>query len=409
MQGFSKVHSDAHDCPRLSRTDDYLRYGRQMILDNFGLEGQIKLQRASVVVVGAGGLGCPALQYLAAAGVGRIGIIDHDVVEVSNLQRQILHHEGSVGGYKALSAALAVQKINSRIEVVPITTAIHPSNASLLLASYDIILDCTDNAPTRYLLSDAAVRLGKPLVSGAAQKYEGQLCIYNLGENGPCYRCIFPKPPAAETTGSCEEVGVLGAVTGIIGNMQALETIKLITGLHDGEPSLLLFSAISAPCFRTIKLRARKPTCAACGSEELKIGVIEETDYVTFCGGPRPNWLERGLLSGKDRDRIHVHDLKKAIESQGDFTLIDVRPKTEFGICHLPSSKSIPLPQLLADPASHLPSLPPSKLFIICRLGNDSQIAADALRAIDSSLDIKDIIGGLRAWSRDIDPQFPVY
>ncbi|KAF9243564.1 hypothetical protein BU15DRAFT_86498 [Melanogaster broomeanus] len=395
--------------PRLSHIDDYPRYGRQMILDNFGLEGQLKLQRASVAVVGAGGLGCPALQYLAAAGVGRIGIIDHDKVELSNIQRQVLHNEQTLGMYKALSASVAIEKINSRIKVEPVTEAIHPANAVSLLQSYDIVLDCTDNLPTRYLLSDTAVRLGRALVSGAAQKYEGQLCIYNLGESGPCYRCIFPKSPAAETSGTCEETGILGTVTGIIGTMQALETIKILTGMHDGKASLLLFSAMSMPPFRTVKLRARKPTCAACGEEGLRIGAIHDTDYVAFCGGPHPDLHERGLLSGKPGDRISVQELNKNLESQEQCILLDVRPKTEFGICHIPGSHSIPLPQLLANPAPYLPSNHALKIFVVCRLGNDSQIAAEALRETDPLLDVKDVIGGLKAWSQDVDPQFPVY
>ncbi|KAF9223593.1 hypothetical protein BS17DRAFT_795741 [Gyrodon lividus] len=395
--------------PRLSHIDDYPRYGRQMILDNFGLEGQLKLQRAAVAVVGAGGLGCPALQYLAAAGVGRIGIIDHDKVELSNIQRQVLHNEQTIGMYKALSASAAIEKINSRIRVEPITEAIYSSNAVSLLQGYDIILDCTDNVPTRYLLSDMAVRLGRPLVSGAAQKYEGQLCIYNFGESGPCYRCIFPKPPTAETSGACEEMGILGAVTGIIGTMQALETVKILTGLHDGKTFLLLFSAISMPPFRTIKLRERKPTCSACGQEGRRIGAIQDIDYVAFCGGPHPDLQKKGLVLGNPGDRISVQELKGKLESQEQCILLDVRPKTEFGICHLPGSHNIPLPQLLADPASYISLGHASKTFVLCRLGNDSQIAAKALREIDPLLDVKDVIGGLKAWSQGVDPQFPVY
>ncbi|KAL4066793.1 hypothetical protein J3A83DRAFT_4098152 [Scleroderma citrinum] len=393
---------------RLPHVDDYLRYGRQMILNDFGLEGQIKLQHSSVAVVGAGGLGCPALQYLAAAGVGHIGIIDHDTVELSNLQRQILHYEHAIGIKKASSAAAAIQKINSRVRVTAVTETLNVSNTLSLLQPYDIILDCTDNAPTRYLLSDTAIRLGKPLVSGAAQRYEGQLCIYNLGEDGPCYRCIFPKPPSGESAGSCEETGILGAVTGIIGNMQALETIKLIVGLHDGKGTLLLFSALSTPPFRTIKLRARKPTCLACGQAQ-KTNIIEQTDYVTFCGGARPNWLERGLTAGEPNERIRVQDLRQEMDTQEHYLLIDVRPKIEFGICHLPGSQSIPLPELLADPASHVPTARTAKIFVLCRLGNDSQIAADALRNVDPSLDVRDVVGGLRAWSQHIDQQFPIY
>lgn len=204
----------------------------------------------------------------------------------------------------------------------PIDEAIDASNAIALLQPYDIILDCTDNVPTRYLLSDTAVRLGRPLVSGAAQKYEGQLCIYNLGDSGPCYRCIFPKPPAPEMSGSCEELGILGAVTGVIGVMQALETVKILTGLHgvydafdtrfserqvistDGKATLMLFSALSMPPFRSIKLRERKPTCAACGVDGQRLGAIHETDYIAFCGGLRPDWEARGLVSGSPGARI---------------------------------------------------------------------------------------------------------
>ncbi|EGN99033.1 hypothetical protein SERLA73DRAFT_181808 [Serpula lacrymans var. lacrymans S7.3] len=389
--------------------DEYRRYGRQMILDNFGLPGQLKLQQASVVVVGAGGLGCPALQYLAAAGVGRLGIVDHDKVEISNLARQILHSEETVGMYKSISAGQSIRKLNSRIKIDVIIEALHSSNAVSLLQSYDIILDCTDNAPTRYLLSDTAVRLGKPLVSGAAQKYEGQLCVYNFGVDGPCYRCLFPKPPAIENTGTCEETGILGPVTGIIGNMQALETIKIIVGLHDQKASMFLFSAISVPAYRAVKLRSRRKTCSACGEEDAKIGTIEETDYVAFCGGQRPNWEERGLIDDKPGFRAKVKSLKDDIDANGNVCVIDVRSPTEFGICNLPGSRNVPLYQLTANPALYLPEEKTSRIYVVCRLGNDSQIAADALRSVESDIMIQDVVGGLRAWSEQVDSKFPIY
>jgi len=371
-----------------------------------------------------------------------LGIIDHDIVEISNLQRQILHTDKTIGDPKAKSAAQAIAALNPRISIDVHPIALDSSNALSILAPYDVILDCTDNAPTRYLLSDSAVSLKKPLVSGAAQKFDGQLCVYNLGDDGPCYRCIFPKPPAPEMAGSCEETGILGAVTGIIGNLQALEAIKLITGLHgesnqslrilvvlkgqqDGKASLLLFSALAVPPFRSVKLRSRKPTCAACGIEGQKIGSIEETDYVAFCGGARPNWLERGLEAGRPESRIYVKELRSIIESDEKHTIIDVRPRTEFGICRLPRSTSkyvpvqsyrlshkdvgVPLNVLLANPVPHLPSDKSCRVFVICRLGNDSQIAVDAITAIDSNLIVKDVVGGLRAWSNEIDPTFPVY
>ncbi|KAA1467390.1 hypothetical protein DENSPDRAFT_769530 [Dentipellis sp. KUC8613] len=381
-----------------------------MILDGFGLPGQLKLQKASVVVVGAGGLGCPALQYLAAAGVGRIGIIDHDVVELSNLQRQILHNESRLGMPKAQSAATALKEINSRIQINTITEALSASNAIPLLSPYDIILDCTDNAPTRYLLSDTAVHLGKPLVSGAAQKYEGQLCVYHLGDDGPCYRCLFPKPPAPELAGSCAETGILGAVTGVIGNLQALEAIKIITGLHDGSASLLIYSALSFPPFRSIRLRKRRQTCPACGVEGQKVGKIEDVDYVQFCGGARPDWETLGLVPGSADTRIRASELKSAMDAK-EVRIIDVRPKIEYGICHIPSSIHVPLNELVAEPAKFVSSdsTEPAETYVVCRLGNDSQIAASALREANPSLVVKDLIGGLQAWSRGVDSNFPIY
>ncbi|KAJ7632268.1 hypothetical protein FB45DRAFT_912013 [Roridomyces roridus] len=390
--------------------DDYTRYGRQMILEGFGLPGQLKLQAASIAVVGAGGLGCPALQYLAAAGVGRIGIIDHDIVEISNLQRQILHDESKVGMPKAESAARALKQINSRLKIDAITQALLPENAVELLAPYDIILDCTDNPPTRYLLSDTAVALRKPLVSGAAQKLEGQLCTYNLGQDGPCYRCLFPIPPSRELVGTCEETGILGAVTGIIGNLQALEAIKIITGLHEQQPSLLLFSALGSPPFRSIKLRSRKPTCPACGTSAERVEEIKDIDYVQFCGGAAPDWESRGLLAGEADDRITVADFSKILETRRDHvTLLDVRSPAEFSICSLPGFTNVPLNELTANPSAHLSSN--KDVYFICRLGNDSQIAASCLRDArqDSGGVVKDVIGGLRAWTRHVDPDFPVY
>ncbi|KAF5341982.1 hypothetical protein D9611_001680 [Ephemerocybe angulata] len=319
--------------------EDYKRYGRQMILDGFGLQGQVNLSRASVAVVGAGGLGCPALQYLGAAGVGRIGIFDHDRVEISNLQRQILHNEETVG------------IVNSRLVIDAVTSAISASNALTLLAGYDLILDCTDNVPTRYLLSDTAVALKTPLVSGAAQKFDGQLCVYHYGENGPCYRCIFPVPPKPSNVGSCEELGILGAVTGIIGNMQALEAIKILTGLHDGKPVMHIYNALSTPPFRTIKLRSKREGCPACGTGALEKALVRDTDYVQFCGGLRPDWEHTGLAQGEAGKRIDAKSLSALLASDPfAVEIIDVRQPTEFGIVHLPGSKNVPLKQLVEYP-----------------------------------------------------------
>ncbi|KAI0249855.1 hypothetical protein BJV78DRAFT_1275994 [Lactifluus subvellereus] len=379
-----------------------------MILDGIGLPGQLKLQQAAVVVVGAGGLGCPALQYLAAAGVGKIGIIDHDVVELSNLQRQTLHTESRLGRPKAESAASALKEINSRLRIEAIADALAPANARSLLDPYDVILDCTDNPASRYLLSDTAVLLEKPLVSGAAQRFDGQLCTYNLGPGGPCYRCLFPKPPSPEAAPTCEETGILGAVTGVIGSLQALEAIRIIIGLHDGQPSLLVYSALGMPPFRSIKLRKRRATCPACGIEGQKVGKIEDIDYVQLCGGARPDWVSLGLKHGITEWRITANELRDIMKSK-PVRILDVRPKTEFGICHLPSSIHVPLHDIVANPADYVS--PEFETYVVCRLGNDSQIAAEALRSArpDPAFVIKDLVGGLRAWSRDVDPEFPLY
>ncbi|KAH9028520.1 hypothetical protein EDB84DRAFT_1588903 [Lactarius hengduanensis] len=375
-----------------------------MIIDGIGLPGQLKLQQAAVVVVGAGGLGCPALQYLAAAGIGRIGVIDHDVVELSNLQRQTLHTESRLGTPKAESAAFALKETSSRLCVEAITEALVPTNARALLTPYDVILDCTDNPATRYLLSDTAVLLGKPLISGAAQRFDGQLCTYNLGPEGPCYRCLFPKPPSPGATPTCEETGIVGAVTGVIGSLQALEAIKIIVGLQDGQPSLLVYSALGTPPFRSVKLRKRRATCPACGTEGQKVGTIEDIDYVQFCGGDRPDWETLGLQPCDADGQQELRDVMACKSVR----ILDVRPKTEFGICHLPWSIHVPLQDIVANPADYLSD---PETYVVCRLGNDSQIAAEALRSVqrDPTFVIKDLVGGLRAWSRDVDSHFPVY
>ncbi|KAH9972728.1 hypothetical protein BGW80DRAFT_1474576 [Lactifluus volemus] len=353
--------------------DDYKRYGRQMILDGIGLPGQVKLQQAAVVVVGAGGLGCPALQYLACAGVGRIGIIDHDVVELSNLQRQTLHTESRLGKPKAESAAFALKQINSRLQVEAITGALAPTNARSLLGSYDVILDCTDNRRA-----------------------------------GPLLSLLVPQSPVSGSSPTCEETGILGAVTGVIGSLQALEAIRIIVGLHDGQPSLLVYSALGMPPFRSIKLRKRRTTCSACGVEGQRVGKIEDTDYVQFCGGARPDWVTLGLKSGHPEWRITANELRDTIKSK-PIRILDVRPKTEFEICHLPSSIHVPLHDIVANPVDYL-SLE-FETYVVCRLGNDSQIAAEALRDAqpNTACVIKDLVGGLRAWSRDVDPEFPLY
>ncbi|KIL67448.1 hypothetical protein M378DRAFT_73687 [Amanita muscaria Koide BX008] len=388
------------------KQQEYELYGRQMILSGFGLSGQLKLRQAAVAVVGAGGLGCPALQYLAAAGIGRVAIIDHDTVELSNLQRQVLHREKTIGWNKAKSAADALSIQYPWLDTEVYEHAVTAENALGLLRPYDLVLDCTDNAPTRYLLSDACVLLNKPLISGAAQKYDGQLCTYNLGIYGPCYRCLFPKPPAPKLLRSCGETGVLGVVTGVIGNLQALEAIKILTGLHDMKPSLLLFSALTQPPFRTVKLRSRKEKCSACGIDKPS-DLPHAADYVQFCGGDKRDWEAEGLQSGDPKKRVTAKGT--ILASSESKNLIDVRPQVEFEICRIPGFINAPLDEIVSNPENYLPLDPNMDTYIVCRLGNDSQIAAEALRILNRSNAIKDIIGGLRAWTNNVDNDFPIY
>ncbi|KAF8318414.1 hypothetical protein DL93DRAFT_383935 [Clavulina sp. PMI_390] len=407
---------------------EYRRYGRQMILDGFGLPSQLKLKNSSVLVIGAGGLGCPALQYLSAAGIGTLGIVDHDVVEVSNLQRQILHTDSRIGWLKADSAEAAIKSINPYIVTKTYPVHLNTTNAVEIMSQYDLVLDCTDNPSTRYLISDTSRALCIPLVSGAAMRYDGQLCTYNRGPEGPCYRCIFPMPPKPESVGTCEDVGVLGVVTGVVGTLQAMEAIKLIISADPpGEwktsrsfnimihiesfgppeqappkPTMLLFSALSTSPFRTVKIRGRSPSCKTCSMnpEDLR-EEISHTDYVAFCGGSGESAPAAGVRI--EETRITAQELKDMIsKGPNPPTLIDTRPPVEFGICHLPNSTNIPLAQILADPLAALgnhniplpvpalaaPTLPmsppintaPSDILFVCRRGKDSQVAAVALR-----------------------------
>jgi adenylyltransferase/sulfurtransferase len=388
--------------------------------------------------------------------------------------------------------SLLITSLNPYITVTSYPNPLLPSNALSILEPYDVILDCTDNLPTRYLLSDAAVILGKPLVSGAAMRLEGQMCVWNLnppsktsssapdeassttksieqGEQGPCYRCIFPTPPASPPGGgSCEEVGILGVVTGVIGTLQAAEAIKIILGKNDPRPTLLLYSILSSPTFRSIKLRGRKLGCIACGDPEESSSRSNEsglntaspskalkldpsnTDYVQFCGGPVPDWETAGLVHGTEGMRITPQEMKRALDSvlkQGTIDtggaqlygparplVLDVRPRTEFGICSIEGSINIPITELLANPASAITALESSvnltvdhqragsesystDVYVVCRLGNDSQLAADALRDVFEQNDpdltrkrkVRDLVGGLRLWAKDVDEEFPVY
>ncbi|CAG8622497.1 10765_t:CDS:10 [Ambispora gerdemannii] len=370
-------------CVDLSLTE-YLRYGRQLILAGFGLSAQKKLKATSILIVGAGGLGAPAAIYLAACGVGRLGIVDYDVVETSNLHRQIIHNESRAGLSKAQSAKMTVEGLNSFVECNAYDLQLDSSNALPIIKGYDIIIDATDNVATRYLLNDACVITGKPLVSGSALRMEGQLTIYNY-RGGPCYRCLYPKPPPPETVTNCADGGILG------------ETYT---------PNLLLFSAASHPLFRSIKLRPKKSDCEVCGN---KPSISKLQDYVQFCGIGVLDKSPTVKLLGTE-ERINPKEYAAIRAQKARHILLDVREKVQFEICHLPDSINIPLrelPERLEEVKQALP-FSNTPVYTICRLGNDSQHAVPLLRGITQG-EVKDVIGGFYRWSKDVDTNFPIY
>ncbi|XP_046976238.1 adenylyltransferase and sulfurtransferase MOCS3 [Vanessa cardui] len=399
------------------------RYSRQILLPEIGVKGQEKLMRAKVLIVGAGGLGCPAAVYLAGAGVGEIGIVDYDQVDVTNIHRQILHSEADQNVSKAQSAVDSLRSINSKIKLTPYNIELNPSNALEISASYDVILDCTDNVPTRYMLNDVSVLNKTPLISGSALKMEGQLTIYGYrGENpddkgdryiGPCYRCVFPTPPPPEAVGSCSANGVAGPIPGVIGTLQALETIKLIVGqTHDNllVGRMLLFDGDDMT-FRNVKLRPRNAQCEIC-SENPKI--TELLNYEVVCRmQSKEKDLDLDILPPKNR--ITAIRLAEALKATQGHLLVDVRSEHEFEMCKLDGAVNYPLEKmhrknidlLLKDIRDCC-----CQVTFICRRGNDSQIAAKRILDVieDEYKDkITDLTGGLHAWSKYVDGEFPVY
>lgn len=394
---------------RLSN-EEIERYSRQLILPKFGVKGQITLKKSSFLIVGLGGLGCPSSQYLLAAGCGRLGLVDYDEVERSNFHRQTLHTERTVGMSKVDSAKRALSEINPHCQIDCHRVLLNSENAMDILRQYDVILDCTDNVATRYLLNDACVMLNRPLVSGSALQMDGQLTVYHYGETGPCYRCIFPVPPPPETVTNCGDGGVLGAVTGIIGSLQALEAIKVALDGFDNEVlsgRLLLFEGTRC-IFRNIKLRAKRLNCDVCSSKPLIDCLL---DYEQFCG-MRASDKNVALNLLSHEHRLTVEEYRHNIENKPHL-LIDVRQPEEFDICHLPNSENIPLKSILDDSYSILlsNSLRESKMPIIflCRRGNDSQKAAQYLIKTFPNCKIFDIEGGLYSWHYKIDNKFPIY
>ncbi|KAG0555941.1 hypothetical protein KC19_11G014500 [Ceratodon purpureus] len=397
----------------LSR-DQVQRYSRQLLLPSFGVGAQERLCEGSVLIVGAGGLGSPVALYLAACGVGCLGIMDPDRVEVHNLHRQVIHTEASVGELKVASASRACLAINSSIKVVAYPFGLAAKNALEIIRQYDVVVDASDNVATRYLVSDACVVANRPLVSGAALGMEGQLTVYNYS-NGPCYRCLFPTPPPQAACQRCSDAGVLGVVPGIVGTFQALEAIKILSKVGDPLSSRMLILDSMSSRIHTVKLRGKSAECVACGgSPAINHITLPNFDYEGFSSSPMSDAAPpRQQVVGKDQS-ITCRDYHKSVEGHKAHVLLDVRDQHQYIIASLPNSLNVPfdkLPEQLdtvrGAAKKHAPdggeNVP---LYVICRRGNDSQQAVQVLRSAGFN-SVYDITGGLQSWVQEVDPTFP--
>jgi sulfur-carrier protein adenylyltransferase/sulfurtransferase len=375
--------------------DEILRYSRHLIMPEVALEGQKKLKAASVLCIGAGGLGSPLIMYLAAAGIGRIGIVDFDVVDFTNLQRQIIHSTANVGKLKLQSAKERIAEINPYVKVDTYEVALTSENALELIKDYDVVVDGTDNFPTRYLVNDACVLLGKPNVYGSIFRFEGQASVFDA-KRGPCYRCLYPEPPPPGLVPSCAEGGVLGVLPGIIGVIQAIETVKLILGKGESLTGrLVLFDAMKMK-FRELKLR-KNPECPICGENPT---INELIDYQEFCGVT----LQEEVQVGKDFE-ITPLELKEKIDRGDEFILVDVREPEEFAIGRIPGSKLIPLrtvPERLHELSSA------DDIVVHCRSGVRSGKVVELMKQAGYRK-VKNLVGGILRWSDDVDPSVPKY
>ena len=373
------------------------RYSRHLILPEVGLAGQEKLQEAKVLCIGSGGLGSPIILYLAAAGVGTLGIVDFDNVELSNLQRQIIHREEWVGKSKNDSAKSSVNALNSDINITTYNERLTSQNAMGIIKEYDIVVDGTDNFATRYLVNDATALLKKPNVYGSIFRFEGQASVF-YSEKGPCYRCLYPAPPPPGMVPSCAEGGVLGILPGVIGLIQSTEVIKLILSKGDSLIGrLLLFEAMPMK-FRELKLK-KDPDCPICGKNAT---IKELVDYDEFCGVGKSEEDARKTDSGIE---ITTHELKKLIDEKSSFTLIDVREPHEYEICRIEGATLIPL----ATIANQMTGLDQTgEMITYCHAGIRSYKAAEFLKSMGFGK-VRSLKGGIKAWSKDIDPSIPVY
>lgn len=400
--------------------EEIRRYSRHLIMPEVGIEGQRRLKAASVLLVGTGGLGSPLALYLAAAGIGRIGLVDYDVVDDSNLQRQVIHGQSTIGKSKLESAAARIRDLNPYVQIDKYNVPLTSDNALKILAPYDVIIDGTDNFPTRYLVNDACVKLGKPNVYGSIFRFEGQLSVFYAKE-GPCYRCMFPEPPPPGLVPSCAEGGVLGILPGTIGTMQATEAIKLILGI--GQPMIgrmMLYDALEMS-FTTIKIR-KNPNCPVCGKPADEVKLI---DYEEFCGMPaHDNSLYHNELHDKSVPvrEITVQELKARIDAGTHPLIVDVRDPHEWEIVALDGSLRIPKGTIQTAKNAILAGRKLREETVLADIPTDQEVifqCRTGVRSADSIRMLKEIgydgdklvnlTGGILAWAREIDPSLPTY
>ena len=381
--------------------EQYKRYSRHLILSEIGVEGQKKLLNSKVLLIGMGGLGSPIGVYLAAAGVGTIGIVEADNVDYSNLQRQIIYGTSDVGKPKAEVAAKRLKDINSDVTVKVYKEFLTSHNALEIVKDYDIVIDGTDNFPTRYLVNDACVLLGKTNVYGSIFKFEGQASVFAPQLGGPCYRCLYPEPPPPGFVPSCAEGGVLGILPGVIGVIQATEAVKVITG--QGEPligRLMLYNSLKMT-FKELKLR-KDPQCPICGKNPT---IKELIDYQEFCGMPSPASPQKSEES--ELQEVSPVDVKMKLDSKKDFFLLDVREPSEYEIARIEGSTLIPLGEL-PHRLDELKSYQEKEIVVHCKFGGRSAKACEILKG-HGFKNVWNMYGGINEWSVEVDPSVPQY
>lgn len=380
------------------------RYSRHILLDEIGVAGQEKLKQSKVLIIGTGGLGSPVALYLAAAGVGTIGLADFDKVELHNLQRQIIHGQSDVDRPKTDSAKATIAEVNPHVNVVLHEEGIQPHNAIEIFEQYDIVVDGTDNFATRYLNNDAAYLAGKPLVYGSIFKFEGQASLFHASNEGPCYRCLFPEPPPPGTVPNCGEAGVMGALCGIVGSIQSMETIKSLTGIGDSLIGKLLFIDTKSMSFKTLNLK-KDPNCPLCG-DNPKYKTIDAANYQETCEtklSEKPTETTNETMQEHPFE-IDINEAHKRL-AETDSVLIDVREAFEYNICSIQDSVHIPMGEIPA----RLPELPKDKsMLVLCHHGGRSQRVVHFLRqnGFENAINVA---GGIDAWATQIDPKMQRY